>query len=84
MSDDRDPICDHYDAAVGFMSYPPIYELVGASGGCASTHVCGRTECRDDARDWVRDITGHDGVFVSFAENRERLAGQMTLVEVVS
>jgi hypothetical protein len=37
----------------------------------ASTVVCDSPSHQDGAREWVRGITGHAGVFRSFAEARE-------------
>ena len=58
----RDPKCRH-SLRVGRVSWPTV--LV-AGEAHASTYVCDRQDCMDDAAEWVESITGHRGVFVPF------------------
>lgn len=38
----------------------------------ASTVICARVECQDDAREWVLAHTREKGVFRTFEQNRAR------------
>lgn len=58
-----DPACTHRDQQVGVVCWPTEYEP-GKSH--ASTYVCARPECQEDAARWVERVTGHPGVFKPF------------------
>lgn len=60
----RDPICTHADEHIGRVS---SHEGQPASGEAhASTYVCDRTACIDDAVSWVQELTGRHGQFYRF------------------
>lgn len=62
-----DPPCLPTCRPVGTIGWP----LTPARGEAhASTRVCDSPSHQDDARAWVHGITGHAGVFRSFAEAR--------------
>jgi hypothetical protein len=58
-----DPPCGNCGLAVGRVSWPEDLRPVGGEGS-ASTYVCRREEHQAEAAEWVRSITGHEGVFV--------------------
>jgi hypothetical protein len=62
-----DPPCMPTCRPVGTMAWPPEY-VKGQSH--ASTHVCDSPAHQDEASRWVYGITGHAGVFRTFAETR--------------
>ncbi|MGH8881365.1 MAG: hypothetical protein ACRD0P_29120 [Stackebrandtia sp.] len=49
---------------IGRVSWPA--DLEPGNGPSASTYVCAEKEHQTDAARWVKDITGHSGVFVPF------------------
>lgn len=69
---DRDagPRCEHPPS--GTLGYPAAPSLAPDTVPVASAHVCDRADCQADVAAWVRVRTGHDAVFSTFAENRER------------
>ena len=58
MADSREPKCTHNSD--GRMSWPVALD----SSPSASTYVCARPECLEDAALWVEECTGTRGVFV--------------------
>lgn len=60
----RDPKCTHRGTPAGRVAWPTGMPERGQSH--ASTYVCERPACQEDAAEWVREITGVRGVFVPF------------------
>lgn len=59
MTIDRDPICiEAGHKRRGIVSNAPMHE----DGPHASVYVCARKECIDDAKAWVYEVTGKEGV----------------------
>ena len=63
-----DPPCTPACRAIGTIGWPAILR---AGEVHASTHVCDSPAHQDEARAWVHGITGHAGVFRTFAEARQ-------------
>ncbi|MEV1295741.1 hypothetical protein [Pseudonocardia sp. NPDC049635] len=61
---------------IGIVSNQLGTEPFDSSRPHASTSVCGRAECIDDAREWVQAHTREDGVFTTFEQNRAASAGR--------
>jgi hypothetical protein len=59
----RDAQCTH--EGMGWVSWPPI-KRPGIDVPNASTYCCGYQRCIQEAQQWVREQTGHEGVFVEF------------------
>ena len=80
-----DPPCMPSCRAVGTIGWPVPYERGKPH---ASTVVCDSPSHQDEARAWVHGITGHAGVFRSFAEARAEARGeapgQLTLLGVLA
>ena len=53
---------------VGTMSYPSLDDIqeYAKATQSASVYVCERADCQVLASEWVRSITGQDGVFRPF------------------
>jgi hypothetical protein len=66
------PLCHRkgHRTHVGTTGYPPATEDVPMGATHASISVCARTECQEDAVEWVRAHTGHAGVFTTYEQNR--------------
>lgn len=62
-----DPPCLPTCRPVGTVGFPVPYEQGKPH---ASTQVCDSPSHQDEARAWVQAITGHAGVFRTFAEAR--------------
>jgi hypothetical protein len=81
----RDPICTHRAIPAGRVAWPTGMPEHGERH--ASTYVCARTACIEDAREWVREITGTRGVLVPFERPQAPFgawhAPQMTLFESI-
>lgn len=58
------PKCRH--TPVGRVAWPT--GMPSRNEAHASTYVCARTECREDAARWVEHITGRRGEFVPFTK----------------
>jgi hypothetical protein len=71
-----DPPCGPACRAVGTIGWPVPYERGKPH---ASTRVCDSPSHQDEARAWVHGITGHAGVFCSFAEARREAASRLPL-----
>jgi hypothetical protein len=67
----RDPKCTHRGNPVGRVAWPTGMPQDGEPH--ASTYVCERPACQDDAAEWVREITGTRGVFVPFEQRQPAL-----------
>ena len=63
-----DPPCLPTCRMVGTIGWPVPYEREKPH---ASTHVCDSPSHQDEARAWVHGLTGHAGVFRTFAEARQ-------------
>lgn len=63
-----DPPCLPTCRPVGTIGWPVPYKRGKPH---ASTHVCDSPSHQDAARAWVHGITGHAGVFRTFAEARK-------------
>lgn len=63
-----EPPCLPTCVAIGTIGYPVPYERGKAH---ASTYVCDSPSHQDQAAAWVHGITGHAGVFRTFAEARK-------------
>lgn len=61
MSRVTDPICTHARRGI-VTSHPPKVRLFDAVelGAHAATNVCDRPECIEDAKFWVRAISGKE------------------------
>lgn len=72
---DMDDLCSH-KTYVGRVSWPAGLSRIGC--GCknctgllapvASAYVCRLKRCQEQAAAWVKQETGHEGVFVRFEE----------------
>lgn len=73
-----DPPCPPSCQAVGTIGWPVPFERTKPNERPkphASTSVCNSPDHQDQARAWVHGITGHAGVFRTFAEARQERAG---------
>lgn len=66
---DFDYECDHPYA--GRVSYP-IDLTPPVEGPVASTYICETPACINEAKQWVKAITGHDGEYVEMPALRKR------------
>lgn len=60
-------LCQRRHAATGTIGWPTTRPL--GSGPHASTQVCERPECQRSAHRWVRNCTGHNGEYRTFAQS---------------
>jgi hypothetical protein len=66
-------ICLRNHPAAGTIGYPaPLPE--GYTGPHASVRTCGAAACVDSANRYIQKVTGHRGVFRTFAEARAAYA----------
>ena len=73
MAKTRDPKCKHYSEATGRVAWPT--GMPEHNQPHASTTVCPREECREDAARWVEQITGTRGQFVPFTRPTQPQVG---------
>lgn len=60
-----EPPCDHScGRTAGRVSYPPDLTKADLSQAHASVYVCFDPEHHAEAAQWVKSVTGHEGVFV--------------------
>ncbi len=71
---DARPRCEHPPS--GTLGWPASPSISPDTAPVASAHVCDREQCQADVAAWVRVRTGHDAVFSTFAENRDRAAAR--------
>lgn len=67
----REPKCNHRRNPAGRIAWPTGMPEPGQPH--ASTYVCERTACQDDAAEWVREVTDVRGVFVPFEQPQPAL-----------
>lgn len=69
--------CISEHQAVGTIGYPaPLPKGWTGTGPHASVSTCGNGGCIASANNYIRSVTGHDGVFRTFEQARaERQAG---------
>lgn len=61
-------LCQRHHAATGTIGWP-ITRPLDLHSPHASTQVCELPECQRSAHRWVRNSTGHDGVYRTFAQS---------------
>lgn len=66
-----DPLCNHSTEFAGRVSSHE--DLPSAGQAHASTYVCSRPDCVQDAEEWVRELTHRKGVFYPFPDPDARV-----------
>ena len=69
-----DPPCTPTCRPVGTIGWPVPYERGKPH---ASARVCDSPSHQDETRTWVHDLTGHAGIFRTFAEARKETDGHL-------
>jgi len=67
-----DPPCTPECEAIGTVGWPIPYQ---PGKPHASTRVCASEDHQEESREWVHGLTGHAGIFRTFAEARAERSG---------